>query len=598
MEGLKRRRVDKEGAQHPASIPPGNNKCYFTRVHKDVLLHCIFPLLKAKALSRVAATCKRFRTLATKDKLWEKLLSDKFSNKEWPEDDHSYYASYTAAWVTFHRKLSPGAKGTLRANLKHAFFDAISQCHHRVVAYMCKCEFVRPESSFFSVSPDRWVSPAKPVKRTLGAEFIREIKAVEYTVNHSTVETLRFLLDGKYVEMTQNTGFEAVKSAVLLGCKPKLQCLLRHGAKLNPTHLYELVGKPYSVDLYIFCFRRLSARHQDSVLFNNRRCARKDLLDACLKHYKGNYNHLLMSVASQSFVFLPGFIEMILSYGASPEASNSKGETALAVAASTGHEIMVQTLLEKGADPNRKCPFQLSYAESVAGPRSPLLIACSKKHSKTVKVLLDNGANPNEVVHHGPLVCLSVTKQDIDSAKALLKAGAVFDVETLEQHFEEDFFLKLCMWGDAELLHLCLVTTNSLESPLDVLDEECLFSAFRARNWGVAEALLELGVSPDCWDREGRHIMHQAVFVDDPGFLTSLIFHGAPVDVLTFVGGLTPLQCACFALKLESARVLLAMGADPNLAADNTSPPLKMAREKKCEALQLLLEQHGAKDDK
>lgn len=67
------------------------------------------------------------------------------------------------------------------------------------------------------------------------------------------------------------------------------------------------------------------------------------------------------------------------------DAKDGHGWTALSWATRTGHEAIVEILLDKGATvdaADEKC-------------RTPLLLATENGHEACVKLLLDNGANVN-----------------------------------------------------------------------------------------------------------------------------------------------------------------------------------------------------------
>lgn len=76
-------------------------------------------------------------------------------------------------------------------------------------------------------------------------------------------------------------------------------------------------------------------------------------------------------------------VDFALRGGASPDAANSKGESALYLAALYGHEQVLYTLLRYGANPN-VTPSPLAAAEQLGGPA----------RERIVRLLLSFGATP------------------------------------------------------------------------------------------------------------------------------------------------------------------------------------------------------------
>jgi ankyrin repeat protein len=126
---------------------------------------------------------------------------------------------------------------------------------------------------------------------------------------------------------------------------------------------------------------------------------------------------------------LPAVDAFLAANGPADARESLAGWTLLMFAASNGHDLVVQKLLEKGADPNLKDPGDwtaLIYAARNNHPEvvklllakgakidaknnlawSALMYASFNGHEEVVKILLEQGADPNAVCWNGrtPLI--------------------------------------------------------------------------------------------------------------------------------------------------------------------------------------------------
>ncbi len=113
-------------------------------------------------------------------------------------------------------------------------------------------------------------------------------------------------------------------------------------------------------------------------------------------------------------------VRLELDKGADPNRKNPENLTPLHVAAQTGHREIVQLLLPRGADPNRR--------QDGTG-RTPLHLAVEHRHQEVTKLLLEQGANPNLVAGYAegkslaPLQLAAEGNQG-EIARLLLRYGA------------------------------------------------------------------------------------------------------------------------------------------------------------------------------
>jgi hypothetical protein len=109
-------------------------------------------------------------------------------------------------------------------------------------------------------------------------------------------------------------------------------------------------------------------------------------------------------------------VKELLAQGAAEDQRNARLETSLFVAASLGHQDVVQALVD--------VPAGIDIPDHEG--RTPLFAAAAAGHLKVVELLLDNGAQPNSSKNTGesPLF-VAVENKHLEVVKALLKMGAL-----------------------------------------------------------------------------------------------------------------------------------------------------------------------------
>jgi len=281
--------------------------------------------------------------------------------------------------------------------------------------------------------------------------------------------------------------------------------------------------------------------------------------------------------------------DILLRAGADPKVANEYGATALYAAADFADPTLTKKLLAAGADPN----MALNSGES------PLMLAARQGHVATVHALLEAGANPSAKEKNGLQTALmwavaghhsGVTKElvqykadvnaasktgftalmfaargDKDSAVTLLNAGA-------------DPNLKIPDWGGTAL---------SIAATMGQAQ--------------IVEALLNKGADINYRDTNSFTALHSAMrdseYGEDQAQRTRavetakvLLAHGADVNArlhqekptvralneLQFEGA-TPLLLAAEVNNLEAIKVLVAAGADPNIPTAYGTTALMLA---------------------
>ncbi len=260
-------------------------------------------------------------------------------------------------------------------------------------------------------------------------------------------------------------------------------------------------------------------------------------------------------------------VSEILKAGAPPAPSG--GEPLLVIASRTGNPACVRLLLEAGADPNQ------------AGRKSqtPLMWAAARGNAETISLLLAAKADPNVALESGfDALFFAVRGGHRDAVRELLAAG--LDVNGVRTPAKPN---GTAMRPGTSPLMLA-VENGHFELALDLLaagadpnDQRSGFTPLHAITW-VRKAVR--GDGPD-----GIPTPRGSGAVVSLDFVRRLVASGADVNARLAAGkggagalnprGATPFLLACQTADLPLMKLLLELGADPQIAnADDCTPLL------------------------
>lgn len=234
--------------------------------------------------------------------------------------------------------------------------------------------------------------------------------------------------------------------------------------------------------------------------------------------------------------------EALLAAGAGIGPQNDYGETPLHAAAQRGDEAMALALLARGADVNTRIDRP---KEQVHG-RTPLMSAATSGKLAMVKLLIARGADP--------------MARDVNGWTALTFA------EPLNKRIAEHLRKAMNASPDA--------------SDLGLLDAARAGLAPRVR------ALLAGGEAADARDNLGRTALHWAAIGGKTEIVRMLLDAGVPADAPDR-NGWTPLSLV--EDNPETAKMLIAHGADPNADHGGIPALLYLASCRSPEVLEVLL---------
>jgi hypothetical protein len=301
-------------------------------------------------------------------------------------------------------------------------------------------------------------------------------------------------------------------------------------------------------------------------------------------------------------------VRLLVEARADPNVRNSRGETALLLAAGRVPGI-VRRLLAARADPN---------ARDHEG-QTPLIAAASS-HPESVRLLLAAGADVAGEDNYG-VVALTVAEASgaAEIAAILRQAGATLS--------REDRLHDAIRRGDEPGVRSLLregADVNALDTDLF---QSPLMTAVQNRRLEILALLVESGADPTVaamgWDNDGDTALLMAAREGSPWALRTLLrapsrprdltealfagcAHDSVVRVLLESGarpgstnarGETPLMCAAAAGAVDSARTLLQAGADPRARAHDGSTALGRALEGGHEEVATLLKRSLERPD-
>ena len=240
-------------------------------------------------------------------------------------------------------------------------------------------------------------------------------------------------------------------------------------------------------------------------------------------------------------------VTLLLAGGGDTEIPSSMDQTALYMASSCGYADVVQSLIDRGADPNAFCKGCDEHDHDVKW--TPLHAAIYKEHRDIVLLLLEAGADTETRSSRNKTALYMATSRGCaDIVRQLISHGADLNAEC------EDLgmYYNVVMWTP---LHGAL--RNGI--PL------------------IARMLLEHGANPNAPDNLDRTALHLASSLGQIADIKLLLEHGANVDVRD-KDGYTPLHKAAYHLNLQVVVVLLNCGSDPHSRNNKGETPIQLGK--------------------
>nr|XP_018914803.1 PREDICTED: ankyrin repeat domain-containing protein 50 isoform X1 [Bemisia tabaci] len=318
----------------------------------------------------------------------------------------------------------------------------------------------------------------------------------------------------------------------------------------------------------------------------------------------------------------PMVVEVLLNGGADVNHADDDGWTALRAAAWGGHTQVVESLLRCGADVDSRDmdgrtalraaawgghnSVVKKLLENGADPnardaegRTALIAAAYMGHSEIVSVLLEYGADINHQDSDGrtalsvAALCVPANEGYAKVVSILLEKGAEVD------HEDKDGMTPLLVAAFEGHKDVCELLLEA-EADVDHCDKAGRTPLWAAASMGHAECvalLLFWGCCIDSIDSEGRTVLSVAAAQGNVGVVSQLVDRGLD-EQHRDNSGWTPLHYAAFEGHTEVCRVLLEAGAKVDQTDNDGKAPLMLAaQEGHVSLVKELLTDHGAPPD-
>ncbi|HJR68528.1 MAG TPA: ankyrin repeat domain-containing protein [Gammaproteobacteria bacterium] len=231
-----------------------------------------------------------------------------------------------------------------------------------------------------------------------------------------------------------------------------------------------------------------------------------------------------------------GAVGRLLDQGAPVDARAVDGTTALHWAVRADHLDLVRMLLESGADASAADRYGVT----------PLYLAAENGTAAVIAVLLDAGADLNAVAPIGETALMTAVRTGrLEAIELLIDRGA--SVDARDREFEQTALMLAVREGHPKVVELLLARSADVDARTRVGPTPRFVPPCKGTGCGSEGVGINRGGLPD----RGRR--------------------GAAL------GGMTPLLYAARDGRVEEAQLLLAAGADVELAEANGMRPLLMA---------------------
>lgn len=312
-------------------------------------------------------------------------------------------------------------------------------------------------------------------------------------------------------------------------------------------------------------------------------------------------------------------VRLLVEKGAHIDCKDNKGKTALIIACEKQDADLTKFLLESKATPSlrdHRGKTALHYASELTSPKIveillrygadvtlkdelgeiPLHKACEKNNKEIVELLLSKRSDlyfslPNRF---GKTAYQYASERGWEGIAQLLlkKTKTPSESENIlkQKRIEKSPLHTAFHAGDAKLLEELLMQGENINAK-DSFGETVLHLACEKKDLAILQMLLAKGANPNIRDKFGKIPLHEA-YEKGASEMVSLFIKNPDIDVNKRDSfGNTLLHKACEKKDLEMVRILLAKGAQVDIANEMELTPLLIACDQDdTEVAKLLLE--------
>jgi ankyrin repeat protein len=275
-------------------------------------------------------------------------------------------------------------------------------------------------------------------------------------------------------------------------------------------------------------------------------------------------------------------VEFYMGEGASINAMNSVGDTALTSSAQHGNAQIVEMLLKGGADTEI----------AVGGEWTALLQAIRYRREDVARVLLRHGAKKRAKLKSGNnTLAEACWRKQFGIARLLIEAGSSIDTRDLQKATP---LFKAAYEGDVDFVRWALQAKADVHAKNDA-SLTSLYVACERGHSEVATLLLDAGAHHQTKTPAGWTPMAMAASRGRNKCVKALLQHGADPNLKAHYDN-TPVAEACYHGHPKMLRDFIAAGADTEATNRTGFTPLAMAAARgQDECVRVLVLDAGAK---
>ncbi len=270
-------------------------------------------------------------------------------------------------------------------------------------------------------------------------------------------------------------------------------------------------------------------------------------------------------------------VDALLQRHANPNARDAGGRRPLHGAAALGSVGLARRLVAAGADP---------AAPDAAGD-TPLHLAVAGGHVALARWLLGHGAATGAVNAAGWSAAMLAERSGNPELQGLFGSAEKASGGTLTQlddmrrspAMADWSELAIASWAGRTSLVRKLLDGGADPNVLDRSHHSALFRAIDAGHADVAALLLSHGARPNLDAADDVSLVHRLARSGPSSLLTSVLRYPGELERRD-ASGRTPLMAAVGRDNVETAEVLLASGASPQVADKRGDTPLHLAAER------------------